>query len=222
MTELQSTCPSELLDGKKNFETKSFFVSSGISAKFFLENCQKPVGDVLRVRRENFDEKQWKHLFPTIFWTSRQTSLVSCQNVSDRLFRTPFYVSMGTVWRKTIFFEKIKNFQSNSVHSKRNLSPYNEKNGGFIRTRFYVSVGTVRQNFFFKKFSCFFNFFFGPWAKNLGTSRGFCRSGFLRVHKNIFREIFFVFSYFSFNCGPSPRKNRILAKTFGSVANAPS
>ena len=69
LTELQSTCPSELLDGKKTFETKSFFVSSGTSAKIFLENCQKLVGDVLRVRRENFDEKHWRQFFPTIFWT---------------------------------------------------------------------------------------------------------------------------------------------------------
>ena len=71
LTELQSTCPSELLDGKKTFETKSFFVSSGTSAKIFLENCQKLVGDVLRVRREKFDEKHWRQFFPTIFWTSR-------------------------------------------------------------------------------------------------------------------------------------------------------
>ena len=126
LTELQSTCPSELLDGKKTFETKSFFVSSGTSAKIFLENCQKLVGDVLRVRREKFDEKHWKQFFPTVFWTFSQQSLVFCQKVSDRLFRTPFYMSIGTVWRKTIFFEKIKNFQNNSGHSTRNLCPSNK------------------------------------------------------------------------------------------------
>ena len=126
LTELHSTCPSELLDGKETFETKSFFVSSGISAKICLENCQKHVGDVLRVRREKFDEKHWKLFFPTVFWTFSQQSLVFCQKVSDRLFRTPFYMSIGTVWRKTIFFEKIKNFQSNSGHSTWNICPSNE------------------------------------------------------------------------------------------------
>ena len=45
LTELHSTCPWEHLDGKKTFETKSFFVSSGISVKNFfgklLKTCRR-------------------------------------------------------------------------------------------------------------------------------------------------------------------------------------
>ena len=117
----------------RNFSTernlsklKAFSSILEFQRKFFLKNCQKPVGDVLRVPREKFDEEHWRQFFPAVFWTSSQTSLVFCQKVSDRLFRTPFYVSMGTVWRKTIFFEKIKNFQSNSGHLLWNLCHYNE------------------------------------------------------------------------------------------------
>ena len=56
---------------RKLSKLKAFSSVLELQRKFFLENCQKLVGDVLRVRREKFDEKHWRQFFPTIFWTSR-------------------------------------------------------------------------------------------------------------------------------------------------------
>ena len=61
-----------------------------------------------------------------------------------------------------------------------------------------MSVGTIPQNFFSKKFRDFC-IFCGHWAKSLGTSRGFCRTGFQRVHKIIFmKEFFFQILFLQF------------------------
>ena len=60
---------------------------------------------------------------------------------------------------KRSFLKKSKTFKAIQYIQRETSAPITKKNGAFIRTRFYVSVGTIRQNFFFKKVSWFFNFF---------------------------------------------------------------
>ena len=120
LTELHSACPSELLDGKKTFETKSFFVSSWISAKNFFGKLSK----TCRRRSTCPQGKIWSKTLKTIFSYSFLDLQPNIFGLLSKSFRQAFQNSILYVHRNSLTENDL--FWKNQKFSKQ-FRTFNKK-----------------------------------------------------------------------------------------------